>query len=210
MAALALQLLRDPEAAAILLEPKRRMILERLQGEPNSATGLSKVLEMPRQKINYHLRELERVGLVEEVETRRKGNVEERIVRARATQYLISPEVLGELGSTPEERRDRFSVAYLISAAGRVIRDLGVLAHRATRAGKRLSSMTLEVEVRFRNAEARGKFAEELTQFLAAQTAKYHDESSPGGREFRFVVGAYPRITKQEDDGEPDAVELKE
>ncbi len=209
MAGLALQLLRDPEAAAIVLEPKRRMILERLQVEANSATGLSKVLEMPRQKVNYHLRELERVGLVEEVSTRRKGNVEERIVRAKAAQYLISPEVLGQLGDSPEERRDRFSVAYLISAAGRVIRDLGVLVHRAGKAGKRLSTMTVEVDVRFKNAEARAQFADELVNFLAEQAAKYHDERTAGGREFRFVVGAYPKITKQEADG-PEAAEIED
>ncbi len=209
MAALALQLLRDPEAAAIVLEPKRRAILERLQEEPNSATGLSKILEMPRQKVNYHLRELERVGLVEEIATRRKGNVEERIVRAKASQYLISPEVLGQLGDSPEERRDRFSVAYLISAAGRAIRDLGVLVHRATKAGKRLSTMTVEVDIRFRNAESRAQFADELVNFLAERAAKYHDEKAPGGREFRFVLGAYPKITKQEEDG-PEAAEIEE
>ncbi len=193
----------------VLLEPKRRVILERLQNEANSATGLSKLLAMPRQKVNYHLRELERVGLVEAVETRRKGNVEERIVRAKATQYLISPEVLGELGKTPEERRDRFSVAYLISAAGRVIRDLGVLVPRAARAKKRLSTMTLELELRFKDAAARTAFTEELANHLAALAAKYHDESSPGGREFRFVLGAYPRITKSAGDDGAEAAELE-
>lgn len=209
MASVALQILRDPEAAAVVLDPKRRLILARLQGEPNSATGLAKLLEMPRQKVNYHLRELERVGLVEEIATRRKGNVEERIVRAKATQYVISPEVLGQLGDEPAARRDRFSVAYLISAAGRVIRDLGVLVHRAGKAGKRLSTMTVEVDVRFANAEARAKFADELVNFLAEQAAKYHEERAAGGREFRFVVGAYPKITKQEQDG-PEAAEIED
>jgi DNA-binding transcriptional ArsR family regulator len=209
VAALALQLLRDPETARVLLEPKRRAILERLQAEPNSASGLARVLEMPRQKVNYHLRELERVGLVEAIETKRKGSVDERIVRAKAEQYLISPEALGQLGQSPEERRDRFSIAYLISAAGRIIRDLGILAPRAARARQRLSTLTVELEVRFANAEARSAFTEELVNHMAALAAKYHDEASPGGREFRFVLGAYPRITKPAEDDGAQAVELE-
>lgn len=198
MAALAVQVLRDPETASVLLDRKRQAILAELQKKPNSATGLAPILEMPRQKINYHLRELERVGLVEPVEVKRKGNLDERIVRATASQYLISPEALGQLGDTAAERRDRFSIAYLVSAAGRIIRDLATLAPRAQAAGKRLSTLTLETEIRFRNAEDRTAFAEGLANFLAEQTAKYHDESAPGGRWFRLVAGAYPKITKPE------------
>ncbi len=205
----ALQILREPNAAAVLLDPKRQAILARLQHEANSATGLSKVLAMPRQKINYHLRELEKAGLVEAVESKRKGNVEERIVRAKATQYLISPEALGQLGKSPEARRDQFSVSYLVAAAGRIIRDLGILGYRAAQAGKRLSTLTMEIEIRFRNAKERAEFATGLANYLASQVAKYHDESAVGGREFRLVVGAYPKITKTGTEDASDSVQME-
>jgi len=196
MSALALQIIRDPEAASVLLEPRRQAMLRLLQNEPNTASGLGKILELPRQKVNYHLHELERVGLVEQVETKRKGNVLERVVRARAAQYLISPEALGALGPDPATRRDRFSSAYLVAAASRIICDVGVLTIRATQAKKRLSTLTLETEIRFRTAEERAIFADELANFIATQTAKYHDENAPGGRTFRLAAASWPKITK--------------
>jgi len=171
--------------------------LQQLQLEPNTATGLGKLLEIPRQKVNYHLHELERVGLVEPVETKRKGNVSERIVRARAAHYLISPEALGQLGPDPALRRDRFSCAYLVAAASRIIRDIATLTVRAAQAQKRLSTLTIETEIRFRSAEDRASFANEVANFMAAQAARYHDESAPSGRAFRITVGAWPKITKE-------------
>jgi DNA-binding transcriptional ArsR family regulator len=201
----AVQVLRDPAQAAATLKPWRLQILEKL-AEPNSAVGVAKELSLPRQQVNYHIRELERHRLVEPVGQRQKGNCTERLVRATAKSYLVSPEVLGSLGATPEERRDRFSCAYLLSAAARLIRDLAVLAVRARKAEKRLSTLALETEVRFRSAEERNRFAEELANTLAVLAARYHDETASDGRRFRFLVGAYPVITKQEDDGAESAL----
>jgi hypothetical protein len=122
-------------------------------------------------------------------------------VRAVATSYLISPEALGALGPDPEARRDRFSVAYLVACAARIIRDLAMLSVRAKRTGKRLSTMTVETEIRFRSTDERNQFAEEAAGFLAQLAAKYHDEKAPGGRPFRVIAAAYPLITKVETDG---------
>lgn len=195
----AVRVLRNPEQAAAVLQPARLELLERL-AEPNSAAGIARDTGMPRQQVNYHLRELEKHGMVECVEERRKGNCIERIVRATAKSYLVSPDALGKLGSTPDERRDRFSAAYLVSAAAAVIRDLAVLGPRAAKAGKRLATLTIETEVRFRTAEDRAGFAEELAQTIARLTAKYHDGGASEGRRFRFVVGGLPVITKREED----------
>jgi len=122
----------------------------------------------------------------------------ERVVRAAARTYLISPEALGKLGATPEQQRDRFSLGYLVHLAARAIRDLAVLCGRAEKAGKRVSTMALEVEVRFASAESRNAFAEELAATVAKLAAKYHDESASGGRKFRFFGGVYPVITREE------------
>ena len=155
---------------------------------------------LPRQQVNYHLRSLESSGLVEFVREQRKGNCIERIVRAMAATYLISPEALGKLGASPAEGQDRFSAAYLVRTAARTIRDLAVLGRRAARAGKRLATLTLETEVRFASAEDRSAFAEELANTLARLVSKYHDERAPSGRLFRCWIGAYPAITKAEED----------
>jgi DNA-binding transcriptional ArsR family regulator len=195
--AAAIQVIQSVEAAATLFSPARMRILEQL-AEPDSAAGVARRLDLPRQQVRYHLRELEQAGLVELVEERRKGNCLERVVRAAARTYVISPEALGRLGATPEARRDGCSLGYLVQLAARAIRDLAVLCGRAGKVGKRISTLALEVEVRFASAEARNAFAEELGREVAGLAAKYHDENASGGRRFRFFGGVYPVITKEE------------
>ncbi len=66
---------------------------------------------------------------------------------------------------------------------------------------KRLATLTLEAELRFRTASVRNQFAKAATNFLAAGPAKYHDGNAEGGRPFRVVPASYPLITKSEDGG---------
>ncbi|HEY7636932.1 MAG TPA: helix-turn-helix domain-containing protein [Gemmatimonadales bacterium] len=188
---LALEVVRRPAAAAALLDPARQKLLAQLK-HPDSATGLARRLRLPRQRINYHLRELERAGLVELVEERRKGNCLERVVRATAQAFIISPEALGPLGPTPEAAADRLSSAYLIAAAGRTIRELASLETQARKAGKRIATLTLDADIRFASAESRAAFAKELTEALARLTAKYHNDRAPGGRRFRLLAAIHP------------------
>jgi DNA-binding transcriptional ArsR family regulator len=174
-------------------------MLEELQ-EPASASGLARRLGVPRQQANYHLRELERAGLVELVEERRRGNCTERLLRATARSYVISPEVLGGVGADPQEARDRFSSSYLVAVAARTIRDVAELRARADAAGKRLATLTLETEVRFASAENRNAFTKELSDALARLIVKYHDAEAEGGRSFRLHLGAYPALSGETDD----------
>jgi DNA-binding transcriptional ArsR family regulator len=169
--------------------------LERL-AEPDSAAGLARRLGIPRQKVNYHLRELEREGFVELFEERRKGNCIERLVRATAREFLVAPHA-GKAAVA-----DRFSAAYLVSTAARAIRDLATLCLRAGRAGKRIATLTLETEIRFPSAESRAAFAEELTASIAQLAAKYHNERAEGGRRFRLIAASYPALKMEEPSNE--------
>lgn len=191
----ALDLIQDPGRATAILHPLRLRLLDELR-EPNSASGLSEHFNLPRQKLNYHLRELEKKGFLELVEERRKGNCTERILRATARAYLVDPATLGPLAADPSEIKDRFSSAYLVAVAARIIRDLGVLRSRASSAGKRLSTLTLQTEVRFGSAADQAAFAEELSNQVARLAAKYHNEGASDGRRFQVILGSYPTITK--------------
>lgn len=191
MARSPLTVVRDAAQAASLIDPMRVALLERLD-EPGSASSLARDLHLPRQRVNYHLRELEKAGLVELVEERRRGNCVERLVKTTARAYLINPQVIGALGRTPEEQQDRFSASYLLASAGRLLHDLSEQMRRATAARKRVATLTLETDIRFASAEARTAFAEELSTAVARLAAKYHDAGAPGGRTVRLIVGAYP------------------
>jgi len=184
-----------------LLDPLRLRLLENLS-EPDSAAGLARRMNLPRQKLNYHLRQLERAGLVRMIKQRRKGNCVERLVCATARSYVISPAALGRLAVDPSRIGDKFSVAYQVAVAAKAIADLAVLQRRADKAGQKLATFTLQVDVRFADAAARNAFTEELAACAARLAARYHDERAPEGRLMTIYVGAYPTITK-DDQGNP-------
>jgi hypothetical protein len=156
---------------------------------------LARKLGTSRQRVRYHLNQLEREGLVELVSERRTGNCVERLVRATAKSFVISPEALGALGDTSDAARDRFSAAYLIGSAARAVSDVGALDARARSEGKRLTTLTLEAEIRFANPEARSSFATELTNVFVALAAKYHDERAPDGRTYRVTALGHPALS---------------
>jgi DNA-binding transcriptional ArsR family regulator len=173
-----------------------RQRVEAVFGEDHLVAGLAQKLGPPRQRLNYHLRALEDAGLVELVEERRKGNCFERVLRATARSFVISPEALGVLGPGPETAADRLSSAYLVAAAGRVIRDVGALEAQARAEGKRVATLTLDADVRFASAEKRAQFARVLTDAVARLAAKYHDDRAPGGRRFRLLAAVHTTTTE--------------
>lgn len=192
-----LELVSRPEQVAALHHPDRRRVLE-LLAEPGSATSLARRLGTTRQRVNYHLRELERVGLARVVEERKRRNCVERVLQATARAYLIAPEVLG---AEPETARDRFSSAWLVAQAARTVREVGELRERAAGSRRRLATLTLESELRFASAADRSAFADELAAALAELVSRYHDDSAPGGRRFRLHLGLHPSLGEK---GPPD------
>jgi DNA-binding transcriptional ArsR family regulator len=190
----AVDVVADAARAAALLDPTRRRILEAL-AEPASAAGLASRLGLPRQRLNYHLRELARLGFVAPTHERTRGSVQERVYRRTSDSFAISREALGALGSRPELVADRYSSAYLIALASQAIADVAAQRERAAAAQQTLPTLSLEVEVRFADAAARAAFAAELADTVAGLVQKHHDERAPNGRTFTFFVGAYPKPT---------------
>jgi DNA-binding transcriptional ArsR family regulator len=188
----------DPAAAEASLDPVRARLLAEL-AEPMSATVLGQRVGLPRQKVNYHLKALERHGLVELVEERRKGNCTERVLRATAASYVISPAALSPLAPDPGRSPDQLSARWLLAVAGRLVRDVGDLLGGATQARRRVATFAVDGEVRFASAADRAAFARELSGAVASLVARYHDETAPGGREHRIVVALHPSVVRAAD-----------
>ncbi len=192
------EVVSDAGRAGALLDPVRLRLVESLDDPGDSAAGLARRLGLPRQKVNYHLRELEKLGLVELIDERRKGNCIERIVRRKASTYIVDPALLGRVGADPARSGDRFSATFLASVGARIVRELSELIRRSSRAGKQLSTLTIDSEVRFASAKKQAEFGEELSRRLGELVSEYHNESAPGGRTFRVIACAYQAITKPE------------
>jgi len=187
----AVEVIASPAAAAVALDPVRARLLAEL-AEPASASALGERLGLPRQKVNYHLRALEAHGLVHVVEERRWGGLTERVLAATAASYVVSPVALGEGACEPERCADRLSAHYLLALAARLVHEVGTLMRRAHETGKRLATLSIDTEVRFRSAEERAAFTDELTRAVTGLVARYHDPSASGGRSHRLVVAAHP------------------
>jgi DNA-binding transcriptional ArsR family regulator len=161
-------------------------------GQPASAAALATRLGISRQRINYHLRALEAHGLVRAVGSRKWGGLTERHLVATAGAYVVSPTALGPAAGTPERNADRLSASYLVALAARAVREVGDLMRRALGETKRLATLSIDTEIRFRTAADRAAFSRELASMVAALAARYHDEDAPGGRRHRLVVLAHP------------------
>ena len=188
---LGIQVIEDPAVAMVAMEPMRSRLLSELVA-PASAAMLAPRVGLTRQKVNYHLHALESHGLVRLAEERQWGGLTERLLEATAASYIVSPSALGPVAVDPNREADRLSASYLIALGARVVREVGDLVRRAKESGKRLATLSVDTEVRFRSATERAAFSSELTEAITKLVSKYHDESAPGGRAHRLVVMAHP------------------
>src|SRR5882757_155057 len=201
--------IENAAAAEASLDPIRTRLLAELT-TPGSASTLAVKVGLPRQQVNYHLRTLERHGLVELVEERRRGNMTERLMRATAASYVISPAALAAVQPDPDRAPDRLSAFWMLALAARLVRDVGSLLIGARRAGQRIATFALDGEIRFASVADRSAFAEELSHAVAALVAKYHDDSAAGGRPHRIVVAIHPSVQAPSDTTAPQTPELTE
>jgi DNA-binding transcriptional ArsR family regulator len=188
--------IEDSVVAEVALDPVRARLLAAL-ARPMSATMLAGMFGLARQRVNYHLRALERHGLIELVEERRKGNVTERVMQATAQAYVISPVALAAVQPDPTQSPDRLSARWLLALAARLVRDVGRLINGAATARKRIATFAMDGEIRFATAADRAAFTEELTKALTALVARFHDETAKGGRYHRLVVAIHPTVQSE-------------
>jgi DNA-binding transcriptional ArsR family regulator len=188
---LAIEVIDDPAAAAVALDPVRSRLLSEL-AEPASAATLAGRMGIARQKVNYHLRTLEEHQLVRVAKERMWGGLTERLMVATAASYIVSPAAMGAVAADPDRSVDRLSASYLIALAARVVREVKALLGKSQELDKRLPTLSIDTVIRFRSAAERAAFSSDLAKAVAGLASRYHDESAPGGRAHRLMAMAYP------------------
>jgi DNA-binding transcriptional ArsR family regulator len=158
------------------LSPLRRSLLELLKS-PASATQLATALDLPRQRVNYHVRALEQAGLVELVEERQRRGCVERVLRARPGR------------SVDAGVQDQFAATHLVSVAAGVARSVERMSDAAADAGKRLLTFTVETTVRFGAPGDVHEFTSDLAEAVRQIALRYDTES---GRPYRVVAMGHP------------------
>jgi DNA-binding transcriptional ArsR family regulator len=87
------RILSDPKIAQLLLQPTRWRILGELSNEEKCAKDLARTFQTSEQVICYHLRELEKAGLVTLEKTVRKRGAMAKYYRAQEKAIAIVPNV---------------------------------------------------------------------------------------------------------------------
>jgi DNA-binding transcriptional ArsR family regulator len=185
------EVIERPAAAVIALDPVRARLLAELAA-PASAAALAQRVGLTRQKVNYHLRQLEEQGLVRVAEQRRWGGITERLLVATAASYVVAPSALGAAAADPSRARDRLSARYAIALGARLVGEIGTLVRRSEETRTHPSTLAIDAEIRFAAPSDRARFAQELTEAITALAARYHDAVAPEGRVHRLVVAAHP------------------
>jgi DNA-binding transcriptional ArsR family regulator len=172
------------------ISPMRRAVLEQLQ-EPASAAAVAARLGVSRQRVAYHVRELEQAGLVQMVEERQRRGCVERIVKVTPGAVVVGTDVIGDPRAVSTANQDRFAADSLLALSARTVNDVAQLGERARVSGRRLVTFAIEADVGF----AQPADIERFTNRLAEAVTRLVAEFDTGQRQHRFrvVAGGYPQ-----------------
>jgi len=181
--------LRDPVAVAAATHPVRAAILDALR-EPATAAAVARVVGQSRQNVAYHVRELEKAGLVRRVGRRRNGNFIEQTFAAVADTLVISPACTwGDRDKRAGALADQMSLGELFAAGERLQRDSALLLDRAAFDGEEIPSASVTTDIRFGSEAARAEFLRDCVDALKSLARKH---GSQHGTPYRLVLAAYP------------------
>jgi DNA-binding transcriptional ArsR family regulator len=182
-------LIEDPDRARLALSPIRRQLLARLR-RPASAAQLAVELDMPRQKLGYHLRALEAAGLIGLAEARGRRGFTERLLVSRADAFIIDPSIMGGPGDSRIEAQDRYAASHLVQTAAHIVRNVTRMRAAAETEGKRLLTFTIEADVGFASPGDIESFTDRLADAVATLAKVYPAEGE--NRRYRVIVGGHP------------------
>ena len=189
-------LVEEPEGLAALANPIRVQILEALRS-PASAAATARVVGQPRQNVSYHVKELERVGLVRRVGERRTGNFIEVLYESVAGTFVVSPRATWGGPRRASAMADQASLESLVLLGERLQQDAVALLDRAAFDGEEIPSAAVTAEVGFATEDDRKAFLDEYLKNLGPLLRRYGREH---GAPYRVALAVYPETESQKEE----------
>ncbi len=192
--------IQEVEQATALLKPARLELLKRLE-VARTCPELAVMLGDSAQKIYYHVKALEKAGLVEKVDERRVRGIVEGYYRAKARSYWLAPQLIGEIGGE-HMTRDQISLRVLLNLAAEIHDDIGKLGNQAA-VGQDVPSLSLSAHIHLPDASRRAEFLQEVQTTFQQLARKYGlpqdnvDIADEQG--FRLVLVCYPKKDELKD-----------
>jgi biotin operon repressor len=189
-----LAVVAEAARAGQLLKPLRLKILAEAR-EPHSAAAIAARLGLPRQKVNYHVRELARAGFLRRAGRQRKRGLTEQKYVVTAQAFLFGAGVLGPMSADMAPAGDKMTAAYLLMLAAQMQREAGIAWRDAHASGKSLPVLSIDAELYFSTGEERAQFARALAQAVTEIVGRHSvpaGAARSGARPYRLVLGCYP------------------
>jgi DNA-binding transcriptional ArsR family regulator len=179
----------EPEQAAALLHPIRSEIISLLK-VPQSATELSKKMNDSAQKVNYHLKALEKVGLVIRAGTRNVRNLVEVLYKSAGKTFLLS-DSLGLSQETIQKLQNQTALAHVLSLTEKIKRDSISLMEQAE--DEEIPSAVMEMELSLSGIEERQTFLQDYANMLTELINKHHKPKQANSRTYHVSMAMYPQ-----------------
>ncbi len=181
------------EQATTLLKPQRIELLKRMD-QPRTCPELAGFFGETPQKIYYHVKALEKAGLVEKTGERRVRGVVEGFYQAVARSYWLAPQLVGRVGGR-RLAQDQMSLRVLLSLAEEIHDDIGHLAHETAR---EVPSLGLSAHIHLPDGNRRAEFLQEVKSAFQDLARKYglpegDTPRAAPGQSFRLVLACYPK-----------------
>jgi DNA-binding transcriptional ArsR family regulator len=179
--------LENPEQALALLNPLRVEIL-RIMNEPASASEVGRQLRETPQKINYHLKSLEKVGLIQRSGSRQVKNLIEVLYQSISKNFII-PESFGWSEETVSRMKDQGALTHLITISERMRSDALQLMETSEQ-NVEIPSAAMETEVYLPDEADRQAFIHDYAEAIKLLAEKYRTDSRNNA--YRVLMAVYP------------------
>lgn len=208
----------DTLAAETLFHPLRRRMLEiMLSKPPLSASALGKFMQTSAQRINYHMKKLEGVGLVECVDTIQRRGVVENFYQPVAEAFILADHLMRLPSHSLEEQRKSKSLKALRLVAAEFHYAAMELLDQSSQATRVSPAFAQEMKLELKSVAEQRAFIEDLHRWTRKIQQKYGPErkpdsgqakttetSTPGqsptkstkgtpGKTIRLILGALPK-----------------
>jgi DNA-binding transcriptional ArsR family regulator len=187
-----------PEQASALINPLRAEILAQLK-QPSSATEVAKKLNETPQRINYHLKTLEKVGLVSRVGTRQVRNLVEVLYQSIARTFLLA-ESLSIGKETIQKMKDQGSLLHLIHTSERMKKDALHLMEQSDQ-NEVIPSASLQMQVNLADELTREQFVADYVAMVEDLVKKYQHKNNHA-HPYQVLLAVYPDSSQGSDNHE--------
>ncbi|MBB6454744.1 DNA-binding transcriptional ArsR family regulator [Salirhabdus euzebyi] len=189
-------LVTDAEQILMLNNSFKVSILSMLK-DAKSSSEVAKDMDETPQKINYHMKKLESVNLIEMVGHRKIRNLVEVMYQAVAEEFVVPDDVRVQ-NEFVQRMKDQGSLNHLFQMSEKMKEDTVTLMGHVEDA-QHIPSAMLDFAIRFENEQMRKSFVEDYVQLVSDLVKQYegHGKEEQNDDLFQVLIALYPQVKKE-------------